>query len=102
MSENLKDVKFNIQHVVERIDNEPDHILIVKSYANSGFLVDFINHFHFKKITQSTLRRIVSQISKILAKLKNEFKLRDLDLWSSNVMLHLPSSPDHLSVQENW
>jgi hypothetical protein len=49
MSDLLKDVKFNVQHVVQRVETD-DHILIVKTYANSGLLVHFMEYWTFAKI----------------------------------------------------
>ena len=49
MSEYLKDVKFNVRHVVERVEHK-DHILIVKTYANAGFLVNYMEYWTFAKI----------------------------------------------------
>ena len=39
--ERLKDEKFNVQHIVEKIDTQ-EHHLIVKTFANAGTLSDFI------------------------------------------------------------
>jgi hypothetical protein len=34
--------------------------------------------------------------------MKNEYKLKNFEIGSTNLMLHLPTSPDNLSMQENW
>jgi hypothetical protein len=41
--EKLKEEKFNVQHIVEKIET-PDHLLTVKTFANSGTLCDFIKN----------------------------------------------------------
>jgi len=61
-----------------------------------------MQYWSFAKISHLTFRRIVNQISNILTRLKKEYNLKEVKLWSSNLMLHLPTSPDHLSMQENW